>query len=367
MYEIERGRHKSRFVYRQIADGVAGMIAAEGLREGDRLPSMEELARRFGVNKLTVVKALKELQRLGKVYSVPPRGTFVGKAAAAPAAVDTVGVVSMVMVPGATGYYHLTLLDALREALAASRTSLLHLPVRGLSEGEILALARDCGAQAFLVVGWCPGALLAQFVKEFPGRVGLLDYSAPGMALDAAVQDNAAGMGAALCALCPPGKAARVAVIAGPADQQVSVERYQGVEAAARANPLLSIVRAEGSFSFASGQAAMERLLARNEKFDGVVCMNDEMALGAMAAARGHGLEAPRDFWLLGYDDVPAARAVGLSTVAAPVAEMGRAAVEQLQRRLAAPGAPCLRQSFTPGPVWRATAPDPATALAPAR
>ncbi|MBP5232075.1 MAG: LacI family DNA-binding transcriptional regulator [Planctomycetes bacterium] len=356
MYELERGRHKSRSVYLQIADGVSGMIAAEGLREGDRLPSMEELARRFGVNKLTVIKALRELQRHGKVYSVPVRGTFVGKV---PATVDTVGVVSLVMVPGATGYYHLTLLDALREALAASRTSLLHLPVRGLNEGEILAIARDCGAQAFLIVGWCPDELLAQFSKEFPGRVGLLDYSATGVALDAAVQDNAAGMTAAMAALCPPGKAARVAVIAGPADQQVSVERYQGVEAAAKANPRLSIVRAEGSFSFASGQAAMEQLLERKEKFDGVVCMNDEMALGAMAAARGHGLEAPGDFWLLGYDDIPAAQAVGLSTVAAPVADMGRAAVEQLQRRLAAPGAPCLRQSFTPWPVWRATAPAP--------
>ena len=37
MYEIERGRHKSRSVYLQIADGISEMIAHEGLREGDRL------------------------------------------------------------------------------------------------------------------------------------------------------------------------------------------------------------------------------------------------------------------------------------------------------------------------------------------
>jgi GntR family transcriptional repressor for pyruvate dehydrogenase complex len=52
-------------------------IAAGEVRPGDRLPSEQELARQFGVNRTTVREALQELCALGLLEVHRGRGTFV--------------------------------------------------------------------------------------------------------------------------------------------------------------------------------------------------------------------------------------------------------------------------------------------------
>lgn len=42
-----------------------------------------------------------------------------------------------------------------------------------------------------------------------------------------------------------------------------------------------------------------------DEGVSAVVCGNDLMALGAVRAARARGLDVPRDFSVVGYDDSP--------------------------------------------------------------
>ena len=47
------------------------------LKDGDRLPSVRNLALKLGVNPNTVAKAYQELERQGIIYTVPGRGSFV--------------------------------------------------------------------------------------------------------------------------------------------------------------------------------------------------------------------------------------------------------------------------------------------------
>lgn len=48
-------------LYRQIADGVRGLIARRALNEGDELPSVRKLGAMLGVNLNTVAKAYRVL------------------------------------------------------------------------------------------------------------------------------------------------------------------------------------------------------------------------------------------------------------------------------------------------------------------
>jgi DNA-binding LacI/PurR family transcriptional regulator len=71
------------------------------------------------------------------------------------------------------------------------------------------------------------------------------------------------------------------------------------------------------------------------------------MAIGALGAIAGSGLRVPRDVSVTGYDDLPQApyTVPPLTTVAQPVGELARAAVERLLARIeqpqgAQPGAP---------------------------
>ncbi|MFI5916240.1 LacI family DNA-binding transcriptional regulator [Dactylosporangium sp. NPDC051541] len=70
-----------------------------------------------------------------------------------------------------------------------------------------------------------------------------------------------------------------------------------------------------------------ERLRAGAPDFTAVFAANDQLAAGARQALLGHGLRVPEDVSLVGYDDLPPAADIGLTTVHLPHDELGRTAV----------------------------------------
>lgn len=72
---LERGAGVA--VWRQIEQVLASEIAASGFGDAGRLPSESELARRFGVNRHTVRRAMLGLAAQGLVSVEQGRGTFV--------------------------------------------------------------------------------------------------------------------------------------------------------------------------------------------------------------------------------------------------------------------------------------------------
>ena len=68
----------------------------------------------------------------------------------------------------------------------------------------------------------------------------------------------------------------------------------------------------------------MAELLDRpGEPPTAVFCHTDELAFGALAALRHHGLHCPTDISVVGFDDHPMARYWGLTTVSQHAHEQG--------------------------------------------
>ncbi|WP_226961943.1 MULTISPECIES: LacI family DNA-binding transcriptional regulator [Streptomyces] len=90
-------------------------------------------------------------------------------------------------------------------------------------------------------------------------------------------------------------------------------------------------------FNLAGGVAAVRQLAADGVPFDGLMCLTDSMALGALRGLADLGRSAPGDALVTGFDDVPqAAYAVpSLTTVAPGHAEMVTTALELLTERMA--------------------------------
>lgn len=65
--------------YKQIFESLRTGILNGDYREGARLPSEGELERRFGASRMTVVKAVRQLQQMGLVTRRVGSGTFVAK------------------------------------------------------------------------------------------------------------------------------------------------------------------------------------------------------------------------------------------------------------------------------------------------
>lgn len=86
----------------------------------------------------------------------------------------------------------------------------------------------------------------------------------------------------------------------------------------------------EGNFSLDGGRDAMSRLLRLPERPSAVFAMSDDMAFGALMAARDAGLDVPGDLSIIGVDDHEFSRVVHLTTIAQPVADHGACAARLL-------------------------------------
>ncbi len=92
----------------------------------------------------------------------------------------------------------------------------------------------------------------------------------------------------------------------------------------------------EGSdFSENSGYILMKVLLGRSRPPPAVIAFNDVMAVGAIRAIEEEGLSIPEDISLVGYDDTMARLTQPrLTSVALPVGEIGRVAIQILLDRI---------------------------------
>jgi DNA-binding LacI/PurR family transcriptional regulator len=164
----------------------------------------------------------------------------------------------------------------------------------------------------------------------------------------------------------------RAALLCGPRRWHYARERAERWRRLARAAGIgieaADIVVANDTFEDA---ARATRALTRTGRLGpgaatALLAGNDLMALGAWESLRDAGLRVPDDVSLVGFDDVPAARWVGLSSVRQCARELGAAAMTLLARRLEVAATvvpPDLVSTFVPrrsmGPVSAGGAIDP--------
>ncbi|GAU79274.1 GntR family transcriptional regulator [Fusibacter sp. 3D3] len=67
----------SKYLYDQIRMSVLQMISSGQLKEGDKVPTEKELGELFGASRITVRRALKELEAEGALEILHGKGTFV--------------------------------------------------------------------------------------------------------------------------------------------------------------------------------------------------------------------------------------------------------------------------------------------------
>lgn len=69
--------HGPELVYVVIADHIAGQIASGRIPVGGRLPGEIAMAQEYGVARMTISRAVRELRERGLVRTVVGKGTFV--------------------------------------------------------------------------------------------------------------------------------------------------------------------------------------------------------------------------------------------------------------------------------------------------
>jgi LacI family transcriptional regulator len=114
-----------------------------------------------------------------------------------------------------------------------------------------------------------------------------------------------------------------------------SRQRAIGYAAVIRAAGLVPDVVTDSRYSEESGARAMSEILVRgHDRPTAVFGANDMLAIGAMVCARNAGLSVPGDIAIAGFDDIPAAKLLGLTTVRQPEFDLGALAARTLLERL---------------------------------
>jgi len=130
----------------------------------------------------------------------------------------------------------------------------------------------------------------------------------------------------------------RIGAITGPRGWNATEERLHGFYGALAGAGVLpeQELQVESDWTLEGGAASAPPLLDLPRPPTAIFAFNDNLAIGAIQAARERGLRVPEDVSVVGFDDSDEAPLLtpALTSVRQPLAEMGRVAVGMLMRLL---------------------------------
>jgi len=128
----------------------------------------------------------------------------------------------------------------------------------------------------------------------------------------------------------------RIVFLKGPQGHEDSLWRERGYREALEAHNISfdPALIASGGFDDEEAFATIQQMLLDEIDFDAVFAGDDDSAAGVFRALKQAGRLIPQAVAVVGFDDVPFARYLSpaLTTVRAPIEEVGREAVRQLSR-----------------------------------
>jgi len=130
----------------------------------------------------------------------------------------------------------------------------------------------------------------------------------------------------------------RIAHIAGPPSLRLSNNRLNGYRDALKKYklPFKKNFVLHTNLTVDDSRRCAAKILSMKEKPDAVFCVNDPTAIQLILLAKEKGVAIPGQLGVVGFSNDPMAAVIepGLTTVAQPVAELGRRAMDMLIKRI---------------------------------
>lgn len=124
----------------------------------------------------------------------------------------------------------------------------------------------------------------------------------------------------------------------GPAASTLRFEGYRAALADAGIEYDESLSIGIDDFSLAGGREGTRQLIASGLEFDGIFCVTDTVALGALRALHDAGIDVPSQVKVIGFDNIREGEysSPSLSTIDPDSAGMAKAAVDLMVKRIGA-------------------------------
>jgi LacI family transcriptional regulator len=304
-----------------------------------RSPTIYQVAERAGVSIATVSRVHRDAEAVAAptrrrveraIAELDYRPSRLGRSLAK-GRHDAIGIVF----PDLSGPYFSSVILGYEEASAAQGRSVLILGTRGRPDTERQVLDLADRVDGLVVTGQTIGD---EPVEEL-GRRGVpvvLLARPPLPSADSVRTANGPSAASLVGHLLEHGHR-EIAFIGDPAGSSDAGQRWDGFLAAHRdAGVSAAFEPVISAFREVDGREAAARLLAGKRRPTAIVAANDEIALGAIDAARTQGIRVPDELAITGWDDIPMSRHVSpaLTTVRQPMLDLGRRAAALLDERI---------------------------------
>lgn len=314
-----------------------------------RRPTLDDVAALAGVSAKTVSNVLLERPHvaeatrdrvLSAVKAVGYRVNHAGRGLAS----GRSGRIAVVVPNLHQPYFAETAERVILELSARGFTSTLRIAPDEAAERDAILGRTTTDADAVII---CPHFFVASFFgSSAPERPIVQLGGAPNGVVDTVVMGEREGFEAVTRHLLDTGRRRLALVWNSTSSGKPEGERYVGFTAAHAAHglepdPALMVSGSDWDRR-ASGYEAMTGLIRTGIDFDGVVAVNDAIAVGALRALVSHGIRVPEDVAVTGFDDTDEAgfTVPPLTSVSPEREDMVTNAVDMLVERLDGLAAP---------------------------
>jgi LacI family transcriptional regulator len=241
-----------------------------------------------------------------------------------------------IIFPGLSGPYYSEVIHGFETEAIAARMSVLILGTHLLARSDELAVELSGRVDGVAILGGTIGDAAVRQISDNGVCVVLLGRQALTGIPTVRVDNRQSTIALTLHLLRDHGYQ-HLAFIGDPTNSPDTIERWQGfVEAhhTAGVEPPDAPVRV--GFEPIDGLTAAGRLLDGDNVPRAFVCANDEIALGAAAAAAARRINIPKQLAITGWDDIAMAGLVvpPLTTVRQPIRELGTRCAQLLLGRI---------------------------------
>lgn len=289
---------------KQIKEKLLEDIREGKILPGEKIPSEEKLAEKFGISRMTVREAIIELINENMLFRVPGKGTFLtqdfnnGQ--------NAIKDLIVIKVPNLRNSFYFQIISGIQKTLGREGIEPAIFSERDNPTEEKIYLEKVLKERRkglLLISSYYTHtnkSIINKINKEIP--VVIIDVEVPGVIADMVMSDNYKGGFLITEHLIELGKKT-ILHLAGPAGDSSADERRKGyIDALEKYRIKENIIRFT-RWSLEDGYFETKKYFL-NYKADAIFTCNDEVAVGAYKALRELNLRVPEDVSLTGYGNM---------------------------------------------------------------
>lgn len=326
--KIDKGSPIPR--YYQIQQKIEALVRTNDLKAGDKLMPERELASTFGVDRVTVRRAISRLVESKVLHREWGKGTFVSPKARKIASNKKIGILLRSL--GRNNYLFQQAVQSSMQRME-ERGYKAQLSFVEKDDAELPSTVLEEGVSGLILVGIQSEKLIRSLLERKLPFVCIY-HQIREIKVNQVENDDFLGAKQAIDYLISLGHQ-RIGILLAPGDRIAFENRFRGYWESLEEHGIQRhknwIVQCQGIAS-QEGFEKTKLLLEQCKDVTAIFAIRDHSVPGVYAGVREMGLRIPEDISVIGFDDQPFAEELypRLTTVHQPFSEMGSKAVEKL-------------------------------------